>query len=267
MKTKLTIIIIGHNSWHFLQKNLASLEFVKDDPEMEILYVDNASTDETRAAITYSYPYVKMISCGMNRGIAAARNIGMVNSASEYLLFLDSDTIVNKEALDEMMRYMEEHEEVGLCSCKLIGQDGLPQASCKHYPTRLGVIKSGLHNIGVKFGLNLFPNAYARTLYDTSGSEPMEVDFVVGACQLIRKKAQIKVGFLDERIFYGPEDADFCRRLKKKGYKIIYLPYISIIHDYQRPITQKFMSLQTLKQIKGYSYYFRKIVEEKMRGI
>ncbi|MCQ2210937.1 MAG: glycosyltransferase [Paludibacteraceae bacterium] len=267
MKTNLTIIVIGHNSWHYLQKNFASLEFLKEDPEVEVLYVDNASTDETRAAITYSYPYIKMINCGMNRGIAAARNIGMVNSASDYLLFLDSDTEMNKEALEGMRSYMENHEDVGVCSCKLIGQDGLPQASCKHFPTRLGVVKSGLHNIGVKFGLNLFAASYAKTLYDTSGSEPMEVDFVIGACQLIRKKAQIKVGFLDERIFYGPEDADFCRRMKKKGYKTIYLPYISISHDYQRPITKKFMSLQTLKQIKGYSYYFRKIVEEKMRGI
>ena len=266
MKIKVTIIVIGHNSWHYLQKNFASLEFLQNDPEVEILYVDNASTDETRAAITHSYPNIKMISCVVNRVVASARNIGMVNSASDYIMFLDSDTEMNKEAFYTMVNYMDEHEDVGICSCKLIGQDGLPQASCKHYPTRLGVIKSGLHNIGLKFGLNLFEKSYLKTLYDVSGTEPMQVDFVIGACQLIRKKAQVKVGFLDERIFYGPEDADFCRRLSKCGYKTMYLPYVSISHDYQRPITQKFMSRQTLSQIMGYSYYFRKVVKEKMKG-
>ena len=242
MKIKVTIIVIGHNSWHYLQKNFASLEFLQNDPEVEILYVDNASTDETRAAITHSYPNIKMISCGVNRGVASARNIGMVNSASDYIMFLDSDTEMNKEAFYTMVNYMDEHEDVGICSCKLIGQDGLPQASCKHYPTRLGVIKSGLHNIGLKFGLNLFEKSYLKTLYDVSGTEPMQVDF------------------------YGPEDADFCRRLSKCGYKTMYLPYVSISHDYQRPITQKFMSRQTLSQIMGYSYYFRKVVKEKMKG-
>lgn len=265
MKIKLTIIVIGHNSWHYLQKNFASLEFLKDAPEFQILYVDNASTDETRAAIAYSYPNIKVINCGVNRGIAAARNIGMVNSASDYMMFLDSDTEMNKEAFFAMLNYMEGHEDVGVCSCKLLGQDGLPQASCKHFPTRMGVIKSGLHNIGLRFGLNLFEKAYSKTLYDITGSEPMEVDFVIGACQLIRKKAQIKTGFLDERIFYGPEDADFCRRLKNTGYKVVYLPNVSILHDYQRPITKKFMSRQTLSQIKGYSYFFRKKVKDKMK--
>lgn len=269
MKTKVSIIVIGHNSWHYLQKNFASLDFLMNDPDVEIIYIDNASVDETRAAISYSYPSVKMITCATNQGIAAARNVGLVNSLSEYVLFLDSDTEMNEKAFHAMIDYMDSHEDVGVCSCKLIGQDGLPQASCKHFPTRVGITKSGIHNILARSGYNIFPESYAKTLYPaemTEGKDPIEVDFVIGACQLIRRKAQVKVGFLDDRIFYGPEDADFCRRLTTVGYKTVYLPYVSINHDYQRPISQKFFSRQTLRQIRGYSFYFRKVVKEKMRG-
>lgn len=269
MKTKVSIIVIGYNSWHYLEKNFASLEFLMNDPDVEILYIDNASKDGTRAALTHSYPSIKMITCATNRGVAAARNMGLVNSLSEYVLFLDSDTVMNPEAFHAMVDYMDSHPDVGVCGCKLIGQDGLPQATSKRFPTRMGIIKSGIHNMMQQSGYKVFQDSYDKTLYPShqvAGNEPMVVDFVIGACQLIRRKAQVKVGFLDDRIFYGPEDADFCRRLSTVGYKTVYLPYVSIIHSYQRPISQKFFSMQTLRQIKGYSFYFRKVVKEKMRG-
>ncbi len=260
-----TVIVIGYNSWHYLQKNFASLNFFKDG-EADILYIDNASTDETRTAISYSYPNVKMIACGVNRGVSAARNIGMVNSSNDYLWFLDSDTEVNEEAFRTMLDYMEKHEDVGICSCRLMGADGKPQASCKHFPTKRGVIKSGLHNMFKRLGWNIFPNAYSETIYKVEGTEPLEVDFVIGACMLVRRKAQCKVGFFDERIFYGPEDADYCRRMKKANYKVVCLPYVSIFHDYQRTVSQKFFSKLTIKQIKGLSYYFSKVMKDKFDG-
>ncbi len=262
---KVTVIVIGYNSWHYLQKNLASLEFLSGNQEAVILYVDNASTDETRSAVTHSYPNVKMISCGVNRGVSAARNIGMVNTVSDYLWFLDSDTEVNEEAFHAMLNYMETHEDVGICSCRLIGGDGETQASCKHFPTKWGVVKSGIHNMMKHFGWTVFPNAYNETVYKVEGTEPMDVDFVIGACMLVRRKAQNKVGFFDERIFFGPEDADYCRRMRKKDYKVICLPDVSIIHNYQRTITKKFFSRQTLRQINGLRYYFAKVMREKIQ--
>lgn len=257
-------IVIGYNSWHYLQKNLASLDFFKNYDKAEVLYVDNASTDDTRTGIAYSFPSVKTFYCGLNRGISAARNIGLVNSISDYLLFLDSDTIVNEEAIRTMIEYMEEHDDVGICSCKLIGGDGKPQICCKHFPTRLGVIKSGLHNLLKRFGYQVFNESFEKTFYPFVDDIPMEVDYIVGACMLIRRKAQIKVGFFDEKIFYGPEDADYCRRMKKVGYKVVCLPSVSIIHDYQRSVTKKFFSRLTLKQLQAYKYYFNKITKEKI---
>lgn len=231
-----------------------------------MLYVDNGSTDETRSAITYSYPNVRMIACGVNRGVSAARNIGMVNALSDYILFLDSDTEVNEKAFQTMLEYMEAHEDVGICSCKLIGGDGVPQESCKHFPTRSGVISSWIHTTMKQFGYNVLEEAYKKTLFPVEGEQPLFVDYVVGACMLIRKKTQAKVGFFDERIFYGPEDADYCRRIQKAGYKVVCLPNVSINHDYQRPLSKRLFSKLSLKRFAGYSYYFRKVVRESMKG-
>lgn len=259
MNKKLTIIVIGHNSWHFLQKNFSSLEFLKEEQDVEVLYVDNASTDETRVAVSYSYPNIKMICYPINRGVAAARNIGMVNAASEYIMFLDSDTEMNKEAYYEMMKFMDENPDVGVCGCKLYGQDGVAQNSCKKYPTRKSFLKSIARFLGKKIGLNLYPNAYIENNYDMEKRAPFDVDYVIGACQLIRKKAQTKVGFLDEKIFYGPEDADFCMRIKRAGYRVVYLPNVSISHAYIRPSTNKLFSKLTWKQICGMFYFFNKV--------
>lgn len=259
MNKKLTIIVIGHNSWHFLQKNFSSLEFLKEEQDVEVLYVDNASTDETRVAVSYSYPNIKMICYPINRGVAAARNIGMVNAASEYIMFLDSDTEMNKEAYYEMMKFMDENPDVGVCGCKLYGQDGVAQNSCKKYPTRKSFLKSIARFFGKKIGLNLYPNAYIENNYDMEKLAPFDVDYVIGACQLIRKKAQTKVGFLDEKIFYGPEDADYCMRIKRAGYRVVYLPNVSISHAYIRPSTNKLFSKLTWKQICGMFYFFNKV--------
>lgn len=259
MNKKLTIIVIGHNSWHFLQKNFSSLDFLKEEQDVEVLYVDNASTDETRVAVSYSYPNIKMICYPINRGVAAARNIGMVNAASEYIMFLDSDTEMNKEAYYEMMKFMDENQDVGVCGCKLYGQDGVAQNSCKKYPTRKSFFKSLLRSLGKQVGLDIYPNAYTESNYNMDQSQPFEVDYVIGACQLIRRKAQTKVGFLDEKIFYGPEDADFCMRIKQAGYRVMYLPMVSISHAYIRPSSTKFFSKLTWKRICGLFYFFNKV--------
>ena len=259
MNKKLTIIVIGHNSWHFLQKNFSSLDFLKEEQDVEVLYVDNASTDETRVAVSYSYPNIKMICYPINRGVAAARNIGMVNAASEYIMFLDSDTEMNKEAYYEMMKFMDENPDVGVCGCKLYGQDGVAQNSCKKYPTRKSFFKGLLRSLGKQVGLDIYPNAYTESNCNMDQSQPFEVDYVIGACQLIRRKAQTKVGFLDEKIFYGPEDADFCMRIKQAGYRVMYLPMVSISHAYIRPSSTKFFSKLTWKRICGLFYFFNKV--------
>lgn len=255
---KLSIVIIGYNSWHFLEKNLASLRFLGKNPEAEIIYIDNASTDGSIEKITTKYPAIQIIVNENNEGVSVARNQGLRRASGEYIWFLDSDTVVTEAALSGMIAFMEKNPDVGLCGCKMYGQDGKTQQSCREFPTIEGKLKSGIHILGKKIGLNLYATSIERGNYDTDVQKPFPVDYVIGACQLIRREAQQKVGELDEKIFYGPEDADFCRRMKMNGYQVYYLPDISIYHAYQRISSSKIFSKINWKHLCGLLYFFWK---------
>ncbi|OAV68314.1 dTDP-Rha:alpha-D-GlcNAc-pyrophosphate polyprenol, alpha-3-L-rhamnosyltransferase [Bacteroidales bacterium Barb6XT] len=254
---KVSVILIGYNSWHFLEKNLASLHFLFQHPEAEIIYVDNASADGSVSMIQSLYPSVKIIENKVNTGVAVARNQGIRAASGEYLWILDSDTEATEEAFQAMLAFMESHPEAGLCGCKMYGQDGSVQDSCRPFPTVGGKLKAAWRIItgrpvsGVR--------GYTDQVYEaTPTPPPFEVDYVIGACQFVRKAAQLKVGLLDEHIFYGPEDADFCLRMKQAGYKVYYLPQIAIYHAYQRVSSRQLFSGMNRKHIQGLFYYFRK---------
>jgi len=255
---KLSIIIIGYNSWHFLEKNLASLKFLKNEQETEIIYVDNASKDNTIIEIKRLYPFIRILRNSKNMGVSKARNQGIREATGKYIAFLDSDTEVTKEAINEMVTFMDNNPGAGICGCKMYGQDGKVQPSCRKFPTISGKMKAGIRIIAGKLGYNIYATFAKNNYYDTDVETPFEVDYLIGACQIIRKEAQEKVGELDEKIFYGPEDADFCLRMKKAGYKVFYLPQVSIYHAYQRISNNKIFSKQTRKHLLGLGFYFWK---------
>ncbi|MDR0768741.1 MAG: glycosyltransferase family 2 protein [Dysgonamonadaceae bacterium] len=253
---QLSVIIIGYNSWVFLEKNLASLAFLFNNPQTEIIYVDNASTDGTPDQIKRRYPNIFVIENRKNAGVSIARNQGIRKASGKYLWFLDSDTEVTETALATMLQFMDETSGAGLCGCKMYGQDGQVQESCRKFPSVCGKLKATIRIFSRKLNGNI--KAAPQPAYDTASEKPFEVDYVIGACQLIRKEAQEKTGLLDEHIFYGPEDADFCLRMKQSGYAVYYLPQVSIYHAYQRIASHKIFSPITLKHLWGLIYYFWK---------
>lgn len=253
---RLSVVLIGYNSWHFLEKNLHSLLFLKDRPDVEILYVDNASTDDTISNIKAFYPSVQVYVNPENLGVSKARNQALGKASGDYFWILDSDTEVNETALNEMIAFMDTHSCAGICGCKMYGQDGTVQDSCRPFPSIKGKLQAGMRIVWNKLGGK--HKEYPSVSYNKNGATPFEVDYVIGACQLIRKEAQQKIGWLDEHIFYGPEDADFCLRMKQAGYKTYYLPQVSIYHAYQRISSHQVFSAMTLQHLRGLIYYFWK---------
>jgi GT2 family glycosyltransferase len=252
---KLSVILIGYDSWHFLDRNLASISFLDKNLDSEVIYVDNGSGDGSFLKTGEHYPWVRVLKNNWNEGISVARNQGMKQASGDYILLLDSDTEITKEALDNLLAFMDEHPEVGLCGCKMYGQDGSVQDSCRPFPSIRGKIKAGFQILAKKLHL---PVSKTGAYYDKEAAEPFEVDYVIGACQLIRKEARQKVGWLDEKIFYGPEDADFCLRMKRAGYPVYYLPQTAIYHAYQRVSSHRIFSQLNKKHIQGLCYYFWK---------
>lgn len=232
-----------------------SLSLAKVRLENEIIYVDNGSKDRSVAKVEERHPQVKIIRNTRNRGVSAARNQGLKAATGEYLLLLDSDTEILPGALETMAAFMDEHPEAGLCGCKMFGPAGIVHESCRRFPTPKEKWEAGLRILSKKLHLRTQePLAY----YNKNATVPFEVDYVLGACQMIRREAQQTIGPIDEHIFYGPEDADYCLRMHQAGYKVYYLPQTVIYHAYQRSSSQKIFSKLNVRHVQGLLYYFLK---------
>lgn len=243
---KLSIIILTYNHLDDTKRCLESLQPVMAQDDVEVIIIDNASTDSTTDFISAHYPGVKLTINAENRGVAAARNQGFEQATADKVLILDNDTIVNQAAIEGMIAYLDEHPEVGLCACCMTDAEGNVQRSFRPFPS----LKSKVLSL---VGLRL---AKENFHFDSEGA--IEPYYVIGACQMMRREAIDQVGKLDEAIFYGPEDADFCHRLREEGWKVKYLPQYSIIHTYYRRTKRNPLSRLAFEHLKGLLHFYTK---------
>ena len=244
--TRLTIVILTCSQRTLTRHCLLSLGALVGDPRVRVIVVDNASSDDTAAMLNRDFPTVEVIVNDTNRGVAPARNQGITAATGDYVLLLDNDTLASPQAVNALMEYADSHPRVGLCACRLTGADGAVQDSLKPYPGLLAKVRNVL---GLK------PAATQFHIDDDGAIEPT---YVIGACQLIRREAINEVGLLDEAIFYGPEDADYCLRLASAGWLIRYLPWVTITHLWQRATTRRLLSPLGRKHIAGLWHFWRK---------
>lgn len=240
-------IIINWNGLSLLRQIIQSLQMQMSRSDVEVIVVDNGSTD-CSPDFLQSHPQIHSIFLSENRGVSVARNIGLKAAVGRYLFILDNDIVANDEALLEMEHFMETHPQVGLCACRLVDGEGCEQESCKKYP---GLIEKS-RNLLFR---GRFHFAYEKQM---RGNVAFEPEYVIGACQMIRREAFEQVGLLDEHIFYGPEDCDFCLRIRQKGWHIMYLPYVSIQHLCQRRTNAHPFSSLGLRHLKGLFYFYQK---------
>ena len=210
-KTKLSIIILSYNVKERLLDCLAS---IPKHPDWEIIIPDNGSTDGTLEAVPQAF------STGGNLGFAAGNNVGIKKSTGEYVLLLNPDTIVYPKTIETVLKYMQNHPEVGAATCRVELPNGSLDYSChRGFPTPWGTL---LHFVGLK-----------KLSSYTSPNIPAvvhQIDSLTGAFALIRRQAGDQVNWLDEDYHFNGEDLDFCYKLKEKGWKVIYLPQVKITH-------------------------------------
>jgi N-acetylglucosaminyl-diphospho-decaprenol L-rhamnosyltransferase len=194
---------------------------------LQIIVVDNASTDGSPEMVRAEFPHVHLIVNDENRGFTAANNQGLAVAEGRYLLLLNPDTEVVGDALATMIQYMDGHPEVGALGPQLRYADGSQQSSRRRFPTfatalvESTVIQEWWHD-----------NRVLRRYYlaDTSDDAIQAVDWLVGACLLVRREAYEQVGGLDEGFFMYSEEMDWCKRIKDAGWLIVYLPTATVIH-------------------------------------
>jgi N-acetylglucosaminyl-diphospho-decaprenol L-rhamnosyltransferase len=235
----LTIIIVSWNVRPLLHRCLSSLVDVRAsteggasqasslEPRTEIIVVDNASSDGSAEMVREEFPHVHLVVNDENRGFAVANNQGLGLSHGRYLLLLNPDTEVVGDALGMMVDYMDGHLEVGALGPQLCYPDGSLQSSRRRFPTlTTGLVESTV--VQEWWTDNCILRRYYMT--DTPNDMIQPVDWMVGACLLVRRQAYEQVGGLDEGFFMYSEELDWCRRIKDAGWEVVYLPTATIIH-------------------------------------
>ena len=249
---KVSIVIISWNQLANLRRCLSAIFEHVDRLGIEVLVIDNASTDGTGDMVRSMFPEVCLRSNAANLGVARARNQGMLHSCGEYVLLLDDDTECTNDFVHAAIDYMERRPEIGIMGPRLYSPNGETQPSARPFPSVRGILGRGLSLIT--------PDAF-RSNYlfrFTSCSSPVEVSWVLGACQFIRKEAINDLGPLDGRYFFGYEDVDYCRRAFQANWRVVYHPGISILHHYQRSSAKGLLSRAKYQHLRSIVLYYEK---------
>jgi len=224
------IIIVNYKSNEYLAKCVLSLALGLG-PGMEArLFVQDNESDGTLVIDDHSFKEVTVTRNKENIGFAAAVNQGIRASSSPYVILLNPDSRISGTFFEPVLQFMEDNPKVGILGPRILEPDGKIQGSARAFPNMLTGI-FGRTSLLTK----LFPNNPVTrkniVSIESDGISPMEVDWVSGACMVVRRKAIEEVGLLDERFFMYWEDADWCRRMWERGWKVVYFPEAHVIHD------------------------------------
>lgn len=225
----LSIIIVSYNVRDELLKCLASIEawLAQTSYRSEVIVVDNASHDGSADFVRRRFPETRIIELGANSGFAAANNRAVTVARGRYITFLNPDTTVVGDAFGTMLRYLDEHPDVGVVGPRLQYPDGSIQSTRRRFPSkRTGFVES---TIVQRYWQD---NSILRRYYmmDRSNDEIQDVDWLVGACLFTRRDTLDAAGLFDERFFMYSEEVEWCSRVHRTGARIVYLPTASIMH-------------------------------------
>lgn len=207
---------MGYNSWADLQRCLPSV-FLWTDPDVEVIVVDNGSSDETLTELPNKYPSVKLINAKENSGFGAGCNLGAEAALGEYLFFLNPDTLVSQGALRELISPLEFDPSIGMTTPKILQLD---------HPTRINTCGNDVHLSGLALCRGMNEEARKFTLTE-------DVNSISGAAFAIKKDYFFELGAFDPVFFLYVEDTDLSLRCLLNGKRIVYVPNSVIYHDYK----------------------------------
>lgn len=222
------IVIVNYNSTDYLIHCLDSIRHSLEGVSARILVEDNCSEDNVERIKTI-FPEALLNKNSTNLGFAKAVNQAIRKGRSPYVVLLNPDTLVTEDFVKSLLEFMNANPDAGIMGPKILDADGSIQGSARSFPTPLTAIFGR-----TSFFSRLFPrNPITRRnilTTDADSKTATPVDWVSGACMIIRRKAIDQVGLMDERFFMYWEDADWCKRMWQAGWKVVYNPGIAITH-------------------------------------
>jgi GT2 family glycosyltransferase len=222
-----SVVIVSWNVRDLLKQTLESLYRETHDVTFESIVVDNGSTDGSVKLVQQAWKQVRLIPLPENKGFAVGNNVGFKEARGRYVLLLNSDTIVLPTTLYGMTRFLDAHPETGCIGCRHLNPDGTLQRSMDNFPSLLNdfLSYSELHRLPFlqSFLQQRFP-------WWSEHDQLREVDWVNGACMMVRREVIEQIGGLDEGYFIYAEEIDWCYRMRQAGWRVCFTPEAEIIH-------------------------------------
>jgi GT2 family glycosyltransferase len=227
---KLSIIIVNYNTKKHLHQTLTAIYKFAPTFEFEVAVVDNASKDGSHGMVKRDFPQVKLLRNTSNVGFARANNQAVPRTSGEFVLFLNPDAVPGQGALESIVEFMEEKPYAGCVGGKLLNPDNSLQLSCRSFPTYISVFFGRKSVFRRVFPGNPFSKGFLLTELDYD--KVQEVDWIIGACMLVRRETMSHLGCFDEDFFLFVEDLDFCYRAKTSGFNIYFFPEAVFKHEH-----------------------------------
>jgi GT2 family glycosyltransferase len=255
LQEKVSIVIVNTNELVKLKRCLASIMAAKASSPLEIIVVDNNSSDGTTDFLAKNYPAVKLVKNINNLGYPRSVNNGLRAASSNYCLILNPDIIVLPGAIEIMLDYMLAHPRAGIAGCRLFNENGSLQYSVRRFLD----LRTYLYRFTPLRGL-MAGSALERfyLMQDWDHKDNRMVDWVLGGCMMVRKEAMDEVGMMDEKIFLYFDDVDWCYRMWEKGWQVAYVADAAMVHKHERTSANKLFNRATREHFKSLFYFLRK---------
>jgi GT2 family glycosyltransferase len=242
-----SIILVNYNGADVLVSCLNSLKELIPIDDYEIILVDNNSKDNSISIVEDNFPNIQLIKLTDNIGFGAGNNAGIRIATGEFLFLLNTDTILTENIIPNLIKLMSANSKIGVIGPKLLFPDGSFQIS---FSPEIG--------IGGEFqARKLHQNENRSNAIEKDFKDIREVDIVVGAALFIRRELFNSLGGFDEHFFMYFEESDLCQRVRNAGYKIMYTPYVSIIHIRGHSV-KKISDRMAVEYRRSQIYYYHK---------
>lgn len=225
--TMISALIVSWNTREHTVRAVASVTEASARMPVEVIVVDNASSDGTADAVAREFPQVRLVRSSENLGFGRANNLAAELAVGDHLLLLNSDAFLDPGSLDVLQAQLLAAADAACVAPRLRFPDGTPQPSCAPFPTPLSEILAAL---GIDRWLlpRRIPGRYGARVW--TALEPLPVDWAMGACLLLRRSALCGEILFDPRFFMYSEETDLCLRLRRHGYGTLFVPQATAIH-------------------------------------
>jgi N-acetylglucosaminyl-diphospho-decaprenol L-rhamnosyltransferase len=227
----LSIVTVSHGHAEQLRTALPTWMATASGRPRELVVVDNLAEEAVAGVVASLAPGATLLRNDRPRGFAANVNAGVARTRGRYVLLLNPDVRAEPEALERLVEFMEAHQDAGIAGPRLLNPDRTLQLSCRRFSTPF---LFALRGLGLEKALERTAAQRRALMQDWDHAEVRDVDWVLGAAMIVRRRALEEVGPLDEGYFLYCEDQDWCHRMWTRGWRVYYVPDSIMIHDHRR---------------------------------